>query len=47
MWTLELKWWLQGFGSNVEVLEPISVRDEFIAMSNSLSSIYTKSYKPF
>jgi len=40
MWTLELKWWLQGFGSNVEVLEPISVRDEFIAMSNSLSNIY-------
>ncbi len=40
MRTLELLWWLQGFGDNVEVLEPKSMRDKFIETSSSLNSIY-------
>ena len=38
--TLELRWWLQGFGDNVEVLEPTTMRDKFIKTSNSLNKIY-------
>jgi len=38
--TLELRWWLQGFGDNVEVLEPMTMRAKFIETSNSLKSIY-------
>jgi predicted DNA-binding transcriptional regulator YafY len=40
MRTLELRWWLQGFGDNVEVLEPIVMRNKFIQTSNSLQTIY-------
>jgi predicted DNA-binding transcriptional regulator YafY len=40
MRTLELRWWLQGFGDNVEVLEPISMRDKFIKTNKSLQAIY-------
>ena len=38
--TLELRWWLQGFGDNVEVLEPIAMRDKFRAVAESLRRIY-------
>ena len=38
--TLELRWWLQGFGDNVEVLEPQSMRDKFIETTVSLKSLY-------
>ncbi|MBF0266690.1 MAG: WYL domain-containing protein [Gammaproteobacteria bacterium] len=38
--TSQLKWWLMGFGSNVEVVKPKSLRAEFIQMSNELQSLY-------
>jgi predicted DNA-binding transcriptional regulator YafY len=38
--TAQLRWWLLGFGDQVEVLEPASLRDEFVNMSQSLHSIY-------
>lgn len=38
--TLELRWWLQGFGANVEVLEPIEFRNKFKKMSGQLTAIY-------
>jgi len=42
MRTLELRWWLQGFGDNIEVLEPIAMRDKFIKTIASLQAIYKK-----
>jgi predicted DNA-binding transcriptional regulator YafY len=39
--TLELRWWLQGFGDNAEVLEPITMRDKFKDVAQQLVSIYT------
>ena len=38
--TLELRWWLQGFGEYAEVLEPITMRDKFKQLSEKLNSIY-------
>jgi predicted DNA-binding transcriptional regulator YafY len=38
---LELCWWLQGFGDNVEVLEPISIRSKLTAVVQNLSKIYS------
>ncbi len=38
--TLELRWWLQGFGDNVEVLEPLVLREKFKAVSLNLSRKY-------
>jgi predicted DNA-binding transcriptional regulator YafY len=36
----QLRWWLLGFGDQVEVLEPSSLRDEFVKMAQSLHCIY-------
>ena len=38
--TLELRWWLQGFGDNVEILEPLAIRDKFRQLAEQLSVIY-------
>jgi predicted DNA-binding transcriptional regulator YafY len=38
--TAQLRWWLMGFGEGVEVLEPVSLRDEFVNMAQSLHGIY-------
>jgi len=38
--TLDLLWWLQAFGDNIEVLEPASMRAEFKKTSRSLERIY-------
>lgn len=38
--TLELRWWLQGFGDNVEVLSPDSIRTKFKAIARQLEKIY-------
>ena len=38
--TAQLRWWLLGFGDQVEVLEPASLRDEFVNMTQSLHEIY-------
>ena len=38
--TEELRWWLQGFGSRVEVLEPERLRQEFRQEAERLAAIY-------
>lgn len=38
--TAQLRWWLRGFGSEVEVLEPIAIREEFALLSASMNNIY-------
>ena len=38
--TSQLRWWLLGFGSGVEVLKPASLRKEFKEISNNLGNIY-------
>ena len=39
--TLELRWWLMGFGDQVEVVKPKRLRDEFLAMAKSLVNKYS------
>lgn len=38
--TLELRWWLQGFGENVEILEPLGLRDKFRVVYSHLAETY-------
>ena len=38
--TAQLRWWLLGFGDQVEVLKPSALRKEFVNMSQSLHGIY-------
>ena len=38
--TQELRWWLLGFGSAVEVLSPPSLRDEFAAQARAMQTMY-------
>ncbi|GIW54979.1 MAG: hypothetical protein KatS3mg082_1383 [Nitrospiraceae bacterium] len=38
--TLELRWWVQGFGDQVEVVAPASWRAEFAAMASRLANRY-------
>ena len=38
--TAQLRWWLLGFADQVEVIQPQSLRNEFIDMSQSLHGIY-------
>ncbi|TXT26557.1 MAG: transcriptional regulator-like protein [Gallionellaceae bacterium] len=38
--TAQLRWWLLGFGDQVEVLDPATLREEFVAISQSLHGIY-------
>jgi len=38
--TQQLQWWLQGFGSGVEVLEPQALRNEFKEISEKLHTLY-------
>jgi predicted DNA-binding transcriptional regulator YafY len=40
--TSELRWWLLGFGSGVEVLEPKELRDEFRTISEDMARLYLK-----
>jgi predicted DNA-binding transcriptional regulator YafY len=44
--TAQLRWWLMGFGECVEVLEPVSLRDEFVNMAQSLNEIYNPAMAP-
>lgn len=39
--TLELRWWLRGFGDQVEVLAPESWRNEFATMAQRLAKQYS------
>jgi len=38
--TAQLRWWLMGFGEGVEVLEPTTLRYEFVNMVQSMSKVY-------
>ena len=38
--TAQLRWWLAAFGSQVEVLEPASLREQFQAEVRQLAKIY-------
>ena len=38
--TSQLRWWLLGFGSGVEVIKPLSLRKEFKEITNNLGNIY-------
>jgi predicted DNA-binding transcriptional regulator YafY len=38
--TNELRWWLMGFGENVEVLEPVELREEFRRIAGEMASNY-------
>lgn len=38
--TAQLRWWLQSFGANVEVLSPKALRDEFRSTANALAAVY-------
>lgn len=42
----QLRWWLRGFGDQVEVLEPAELREEFREMSLSLKDIYRRKVPP-
>lgn len=44
--TLELRWWLLGFGGNVEVLGPAALRREFLETARKLQEIYFPSSTP-
>jgi len=39
--TLELRWWLLGFGDGVEVLAPNKLRKEFKTMTTSMAQMYS------
>ena len=43
---LEMTPWIRGWGPDVEVLEPESLRIEFISWAQQLNNIYQTSYKP-
>ncbi|WP_277058315.1 helix-turn-helix transcriptional regulator [Trichlorobacter lovleyi] len=38
--TLQLRWWLNGFGARVEVMEPKALRQEYADLAKELSSLY-------
>lgn len=38
--SLSLTSWLQGFGANVEVVKPASLRDKFISMIKQMNEMY-------
>jgi predicted DNA-binding transcriptional regulator YafY len=38
--TLELRWWLQGFGDRVEILAPKVLRREFKVIAQRMASMY-------
>lgn len=38
--TLELRWWLRGFGHKVEVLGPKALREEFKAIAKGMAKTY-------
>jgi len=38
--TLQLRWWLRSFAADVEILEPLFLREEFVETAKALSEIY-------
>lgn len=39
--SLELRWWLSGFGSRVEILEPVELREYFVAEAQLMIKAYS------
>jgi predicted DNA-binding transcriptional regulator YafY len=39
--TEQLRWWIRSFGIGIEVLEPLSLREEFAEEIRTLSSMYS------
>lgn len=44
--TSELRWWLLGFGSGAEVLEPKSLRAEFATIATDMANLYKNGIIP-
>jgi len=40
--TPQLRWWLLGFGDNVEVVAPEGLRHEFAAVTVAMAAAYSK-----
>lgn len=38
--TLQLRWWLNGFGARVEVMAPKALRQEYVELASSYASMY-------
>ena len=38
--TGQLRWWIQSFGSSIEVIEPLDLREEFAQEARALMAIY-------
>jgi len=38
--TRQLKWWLLGFGAQVEVIKPKRLRDEFVEIARNMVGRY-------
>ncbi|MEI6703467.1 MAG: WYL domain-containing protein [Deltaproteobacteria bacterium] len=38
--TLQLRWWLRGFGERVEVLEPVGLRADFTGLAAKMAAMY-------
>ncbi len=38
--TSELRWWLLAFGAQVEILEPLSLREEFQETARRMAACY-------
>ena len=38
--TMELRWWLLGFGCDVEVIGPSSLRQEFVELTAAMKNVY-------
>lgn len=40
--TMQLRWWLNGFGARIEVLGPMALRREFMDLATAYASMYNK-----
>ena len=40
--TLQLRFWLNGFGADLEVMEPAEMREDFAAAARKLARNYRK-----
>ena len=45
--TLQLRWWLQGFGEQVEVIGPESLREEFAETAQEMHRLYGRQANEF
>lgn len=38
--TLQLRWWLRGFGERVEIIEPVELRNDFVELAGQMAAMY-------